>query len=155
VGGFAVQLADQAGAVVVATASPRSADTVRRQGADQVIDHTRGPIEAAVTEPVDAILNLVPLPDAGPLLSLVRPGGIFVTTVPPEPTAGGRDVRTAALFVRSDRDQLTALVQKVDSGALTVDIGETVFLDELTSVHARSDSGELRGKVVISTERVS
>lgn len=36
-----------------------------------------------------------------------------------------------------------------------VDVGETVLLEELTSVQARSDSSELRGKVVISTERAS
>jgi NADPH:quinone reductase-like Zn-dependent oxidoreductase len=40
VGGYAVQLAHQAGAFVIATATPRSADAVRRQGADQVVDHT-------------------------------------------------------------------------------------------------------------------
>lgn len=38
VGGFAVQLAKQAGATVVATASPRSAAQVRAEGADQIID---------------------------------------------------------------------------------------------------------------------
>ncbi len=40
VGKYAVQLAKRAGAHVIATASPRSADAVRAAGADQVIDHT-------------------------------------------------------------------------------------------------------------------
>lgn len=150
VGGYAVQLAKQAGAVVIATASPRSADAVRRQGADQVIDHTAEQVETAVTEPVDAILNLVPLSDPAPLVSLVRPGGVFVTTVPGQPEPQSTDVRTAVLFVRSDREQLAALVERVDAGTLTVDVAETVPLSELASVHARSDAGQLRGKVVLT-----
>ena len=40
VGGYAVQLAKQAGAHVIATASPRSSERVRTAGADEVIDHT-------------------------------------------------------------------------------------------------------------------
>ena len=41
VGGFAIGLAKHAGAFVIATASLRSADSVRAAGADVVIDHTR------------------------------------------------------------------------------------------------------------------
>jgi hypothetical protein len=40
VGGFVVQLAKWAGAEVIATASPRSADAVRAAGADHIIDYT-------------------------------------------------------------------------------------------------------------------
>src|SRR3954462_13662770 len=40
VGGYAVQLAKNAGAHVIATASPRSSEQVRTAGADEVIDHT-------------------------------------------------------------------------------------------------------------------
>src|SRR5205823_2292301 len=40
VGGYAVQLAKNAGAYVIATASPRSSDRVKAAGADEVVDHT-------------------------------------------------------------------------------------------------------------------
>ena len=58
VGGYAVQLAKRAGAHVIATASARSRDRVRSAGADEVIDHTTTQVTAAVTEPVDVLLNL-------------------------------------------------------------------------------------------------
>src|SRR4051812_695205 len=58
VGGYAVQLAKRAGAHVIATASPRSAERVRSAGADEVIDHTTTDVTAAVPEPVDVLLNL-------------------------------------------------------------------------------------------------
>ena len=59
VGGFAVQLAKGAGAAVIATASARSAETVRSFGADEVIDYTAVQIGDAVREPVDLVVNLV------------------------------------------------------------------------------------------------
>lgn len=150
VGGFAVQLAHQAGAFVIATASPRSIDAVHRHGADQVVDHTTTSASAAVTELVDVVLHLTPASDPAVLLDLVRPGGVVVTTVPPAPDPGGRGVRTAALFVRSDATQLTELVARVDAGVLEVDVAETLPLADLSAVHARSDDGGLRGKVVLT-----
>ena len=63
---------------------------------------------------------------------------------------GDRDVRTAALFVRSDRDQLARLVAMVDAGWLSVPVAETLPFSELASVHARSEAGGLRGKVVLT-----
>src|SRR6185437_9427480 len=44
VGGYAVQLAKQAGATVIATASAHSADRVRSYGADQIVDYTAAPL---------------------------------------------------------------------------------------------------------------
>jgi NADPH:quinone reductase-like Zn-dependent oxidoreductase len=40
VGGYAVQLAKNAGAYVIATAGPRSSEQAKAAGADEVIDHT-------------------------------------------------------------------------------------------------------------------
>jgi NADPH:quinone reductase-like Zn-dependent oxidoreductase len=150
VGGYAVQLAHQAGAFVIATASPRSADAVLRHGADQVVDHTATSVTAEVTSPVDVVLNLAPMPDPGAFLGLIKPGGVLVTTVPPAPEAGDDGIRSVALMVRSDREQLATLVERVDSGRLTVDVGRIVPLSQLAGVHGSSEAGELRGKVLLT-----
>ena len=73
VGGYAIQLAKRAGAHVIATASPRSAERVASAGADELIDHTTTPVSLA--EPVDALLNLARIaPDQlAALVTLVRP----------------------------------------------------------------------------------
>ncbi len=149
VGGYAVQLASGIGAHVIAAASPRSKGAVRAQGADEVVDRTAD-VAAAVSEPVDVVLNLAPLPDPEPLLGLLRPGGVLVTSVPPAPDPGDHDVRTCALFVRSDPEQLAHLVSLVDAGRLAVDVAETLTFPDLASVHARSEAGELHGKVVLT-----
>ncbi|MDW5596266.1 NADP-dependent oxidoreductase [Conexibacter stalactiti] len=153
VGGYAVQLAKRAGAHVIATASPRSSDRVRSAGADEVIDHTSTAVTAAVTEPVDVLLNLarIAAEELVALVTLIRPGGVVVNTVPTIPTPGDeeRGVRAVGVFVRSDAEQLSKLVAMTDRGELRVDVAEHVPLSELADVHARAGAGELSGKVVV------
>ena len=154
VGGYAVQLAKTAGAYVIATGSPRSTERLLRQGADEVVDHTSTDLTAAVSEPVDVLLNLAPIdPELfTKIAGLVRDGGVIVSTTVwmPAPTDEKRNLRGIDLFVRSDVAQLTELVNRVDRGELTVDIAERVGLPELASVHGRAADGTLAGKVVVT-----
>jgi NADPH:quinone reductase-like Zn-dependent oxidoreductase len=151
VGGYAVQLAKRARAHVIATASPRSAGRVKSAGADEVIDHTA--TEVRVAEPIDVLLNLARVaPDElVALAALVRPGGVVVNTVPtiPTPADEERGVRAVGVFVRSDVEQLSRLVELVDRGELRVDVAERVPLIGLPDVHARAATGDLPGRVVV------
>lgn len=153
VGGYAVQLAKNAGAYVIATASPRSIEQVKTSGADEIIDHTTTEVNAAVSEPVDVVLNLAPIdPERlAALLTRIRPGGVLVNTTVwmPAPSDERRGVRGIDLFVRSDADQLSRLVALIDSGELRVDVAQRVPLAELPAVHARAATGALHGKIVI------
>ncbi|HEX6342258.1 NADP-dependent oxidoreductase [Umezawaea sp.] len=153
VGGYAVQLAKQAGSHVIATAGPRSTEAVRSAGADEIVDHTTTSVLAAVTEQVDLVLNLAPVDPAvlARLVTLVRPGGVVVNTTiwMPAPTDEDRDVRGINLYVRSDADQLAKLVGLVDSGDLRVDVAQRVPLADLPEIHARAAAGGLHGKVVL------
>ncbi len=151
VGGYAVQLAKRAEAHVIATASPRSTERVRRAGADEIIDRTTTTVVEAVRPPIDVVLNLAPIEPAelGALAGLVRAGGIVLSTVPtamPDETAS---VRAVPVFARSDARQLAELVRMIDAGELHVDVAERLALSELPAVHARSDAGALPGKVVL------
>ncbi|HEY0534945.1 MAG TPA: NADP-dependent oxidoreductase [Actinoplanes sp.] len=153
VGGYAVQLAENAGAYVIATAGPRSSEHVKAAGADEVIDHTTTDVAAAVTASVDVVLNLAPIEPAqlAGLLNLVRAGGVLVNTTVwmPAPSDEQRGVRGIDLFVRSDAEQLKRLVALIDSGELHVDVAQRVPLAELPSVHAQAAAGALHGKTVI------
>jgi NADPH:quinone reductase-like Zn-dependent oxidoreductase len=151
VGGYAVQLAKRAGAHVIATAGPRSSDRVR--AADEVIDHTTTEVAAAVTEPVDVLLNLanITAEQLVALVALVRPGGVVVNTVPtiPTPADHERGVRGVGVFVRSDAQQLSRLVDLVNRGELRVEVAERVPLAELPAVHAKAATGALPGRIVV------
>lgn len=153
VGGYAVQLAVQAGAHVIATASPHSIEAVRAAGAHEVIDHTATDLVAVVTEPVDLLINLAPLdPDRFvALVALVRDGGAVVSTTAWMPAPGDpvRDVRSAVVFLRPNRDRLRRLVALVDAGRLTVVVDRRIPLAELPALHAEASSGGVVGKVIV------
>jgi NADPH:quinone reductase-like Zn-dependent oxidoreductase len=154
VGGYAVQLAVRAGAYVIATASPASSARVRTAGANEVIDHTSTEVSTAVTEPVDIVLNLAPVApeQLAALVDLVRPGGLIVNTTVwmPAPNDHERGVRGVNLFVRSDADQLSQLVDLVSKGELTVDVAKRVPLADLPALHADAAAGALpSGKVIV------
>ncbi|KAB8185271.1 NADP-dependent oxidoreductase [Microbispora catharanthi] len=153
VGGYAVQLAKRADAHVIATAGPRSSERVKTAGADEIIDHTITEVTAAVSEPVDVVLNLAPVDPAqlAALVALVRPGGVVVNTTVWMPAPGDeeRGVRGVDVFVRSDAEQLSRLVALVDRGELRVDVALRVPLAELPAVHAQAATGALSGKVIV------
>lgn len=152
VGGYAVQLADAAGATVTATASSRSADRLRAFGASQLIDYTVTSVPEAVGDArFDVVLNLVANSpeDAEALASLVADGGIFVTATTPAEGDAVRGVRTAQMAVHSDAEQLAELVSMVDAGGLRIDVAARRPLAELPDVHREAERGALPGKVVI------
>jgi NADPH:quinone reductase-like Zn-dependent oxidoreductase len=151
VGGYAVQLAKRVGAYVIATASPRSTERVRRAGADEIIDYTTTSVADAVSPSLDVVLNLAPVAPAelSALAGLVRAGGVVLSTLPTSMPIETSEVRAVPVYVRSDADRLAGLVAKVDAGELHVDVAERLPLSELSAVHARADAGALPGKVVV------
>jgi len=157
VGGYAIQLAKQVGAHVIATASPRSFGTVSDLGADEIIDHTTGDLLNALGDPVDVLLNLAPIaPDRfAELARRVRDGGVVVSTTPTvaTPSDEDRDVRGVTIFVEPDAATLTRLVGQIDRGELRIDIAERVPLSGLADLHRRAEAGLVRGKVVIVPPR--
>ena len=153
VGEDAVQLAKQAGAFVIATASGRSTDAVRTQGADQIIDYTATTPAEAITEPVDAVLNLVAAAesDVAALTGLIRDGGVIVTTSTPAAGDPDRGVRAVGMQLRTDADQLAALAKQVDDAReLRVEISATYPLSQAASVHELAAAGRIRGKVLLT-----
>lgn len=153
VGGYAVQLAKQAGAVVTATGRPRDADRLRDYGADRIvdyIDYTRFPI-VVEGAPFDVVLNLVATTDeqTEALIDVVADGGFHVGTMVSGPENPGREVRTRRVFVRSDASQLAGLVSRVDAGRLHIEVVNRVPLADAAAVHEDSDAGRLHGKTVL------
>jgi NADPH:quinone reductase-like Zn-dependent oxidoreductase len=154
VGGYAVQLAKQAGATVIATASPRSREAVEAFGADLIVDYTATAVTEAISESVDVVLNLVAAPgsDLAGLTGSVSDGGVLVSTTSPIRDDPGRGVRALNVFVRSDAGQLAAIVERVDSGELRVDVSERFPLSEIARVHELGEAGKFRGKVILTPD---
>ena len=152
VGGYLVQLAEEARAQVIATASPRRAPRHEAAGADGVLGHTRTAVPA-VDELVDLVVNLAPVAPAqlAALLPLIRAGGALVNTAVcvSAPSDEERGVRGIDLVVRSDADQLADLVARVSTGELVIDVAQQVALADLPAIHAQAASGHLHGTVIV------
>jgi NADPH:quinone reductase-like Zn-dependent oxidoreductase len=153
VGGYAVQLAKQAGAVVTATASARSAQRLRDYGVDRIIDYidySTTPI-TIVGQPFDVVLNLVSTApkETAALVDLVADGGIHVGTMTSGQEDPQRRVRAQRMFVRSDAAQLAELVGRVDAGQLSIGVAARRPVDEAAVVHDDSDANRLPGKIIL------
>lgn len=151
VGGYAVQLARQAGATVTATGDSRSVGRLHSYGLDEVIDYTVTPLLQAVAgRRFDVVLSLVRATpeETTQLTELVADGGTFLSTIPGPVTA--RDgVRTVQVFVRSDAAELAGLVSRVDAGDLKIYVGQRRLLADLAAVHHEADAGRLAGKTIL------
>lgn len=153
VGGYAVQLANRAGAVVTATARERDAERLRGLGADRIvdyIDYTSSPIDVEGGT-FDVVLNLVSTTDeqTEALIGVVADGGFHVGTMVFGPQNPDRGVRSQRVFVRSDAAQLAELVSRVDDGQLRIEVAHRRPLEQAAAVHADSDSGNLHGKTIL------
>jgi NADPH:quinone reductase-like Zn-dependent oxidoreductase len=153
VGGYAIQLAKQAGAFVTATATTRDADRLRDFGADRIvgyIDYADVPI-AVEGAPFDVVLNLISTsPDqTEAIIGVVADGGFHIGTMTSGPDNPGRGVRTQRVFVRSDAAQLADLVSRVDAGQLRIGIANRRPLADGAAVHEDSDTGRLHGKTIL------
>ena len=151
VGGYAVQLAKRAGAIVTATASARSAGRVRSYGAERIVDYAATPLLQAVAgQRFDVVLNLVRTSpeETAVLADLAADGGAFVSTTGPA-LDPGRGVRAVQMFARSDAAQLAGLIARVDAGDLKIDVAQRRPLTNLAAVHDQAAAGQLPGKTIL------
>ena len=151
VGGYAVQLATQAGATVTATASPRSAERLRTYGADRIIDYTAAPCHQTAGQQYDVVLNLVRTSpqETAELTELVTDGGALVSTTFPSPQNPGRGIRLVSVYLRTDAAQLATQVARVDAGQLNIHVAARRPLTDLPAVHDEAVTGKLPGKTIL------
>jgi NADPH:quinone reductase-like Zn-dependent oxidoreductase len=145
VGSVAVQLARAAGARVIGTASERNHDYLRSLGAEPVT-YGDGLVERvqAIGAPT-ASLDLV----GGEALISTYNLGVPASRVASIVDASVAERGGAYVFVRPDRADLTALVDLVEAGKLTVDVAETYPLERAADAHRRSEEGHVRGKIAV------
>lgn len=133
VGSFTVPLLKLAGAHVIATASPRSAEAVRRLGADEIVDYTRRPHPHG----------------ADVLINLAAEGADRLTGLATRAVSAAAPVAGHHFVARNDPAQLARLARLIDAGDLPVDVTATRPLDELADLHRDTEAGRVRGKVIV------
>jgi len=151
VGGYAVQLAKRAGAMVIATASVENDSYVRRLGADGVIDYRARRFEERV-KGIDAVLDTVGGETLDRSYGVLKRGGIIVSSAvqPSRETAEQHGVRAVFFLVQVTTERLKTIGEMIDGGTLQSEVGEVLWLDEARRGHEMLEGApHRRGKIVI------
>ncbi|RJO77227.1 NADP-dependent oxidoreductase [Nocardia panacis] len=154
VGSFLVQLANIAGAQVLATARAAAADQVTRLGAAETIDYTAGSVTDQVRalrpDGIDALFDLVSPPEKlAELTDLVRSGGAVYSIIgaADETALRERGITGGNLVSSSGASELARLLARVANGDVVVPIEGTIPLEQApTAIGA----GGARGKTVLT-----
>jgi len=151
VGGYLLQLAKRAGAMVVTTAAAKDTSYVRRLGAYGVIDYRVKPFEEQVKD-VDAVLDTVGSGTLEPSYGVLKPGGILVSSAaqPSEEKAQQHGVRARFFLVEVTTERLKKIAELIDAGELDTEVGEVLWLHEARQAHEMLEGApHRRGKIVI------
>jgi NADPH:quinone reductase-like Zn-dependent oxidoreductase len=156
VGSFAVQLAAQRGATVIATARPGAEDDfVRALGASDTVDYSTGDVPGAVRakypDGVTALIDLVNRDEAfAPMAALVRDGGRIATTlgVADVEALAQRDIRATNIMGSPTPEKLVTLADAAVAGTLRVEVQRTFPLDSANEA-LQAFSGGTLGKLVL------
>jgi NADPH:quinone reductase-like Zn-dependent oxidoreductase len=154
VGAYAVQLAKQAGAYVIATAFTRDVDYARSLGADQVIDVRTARFEDEVKD-IDVVIDTVGGDTLDQSFKVLKPGGVLVSAVaiPDQDKAARHHVRGVWFLVTVTSQGLAKIADLIDSGQLTVNVGEVLPIAEARLAHEMlAGKPHKRGKIVLQVD---
>lgn len=157
VGSFAVQLAAQRGATVIATAKAGGEDAyVRGLGAIDAVDYATGDVAEAVSARypagIDVLIDLVSRGDAfAAVAGLVRAGGRIATTLGAADIDGlaARGIRATNVMGVPTPAKLDALAAQVAAGTIRVEMQWAFPLAEAAAALAAFGAGT-RCKIVLT-----
>jgi len=148
-GGFAVQYAHQAGAVVFAAATGSQMDYLRGLGADHVIAYDSEQFEASAND-IDLVLDYVGGEVLNRSWSVLADDGVIVSTASPAITASTPAGRRGLWFLNTpDAARLDAIAKDVAAGALQSKVAAVVRFDELPEAIERNRTQPQVGKTVV------
>jgi NADPH:quinone reductase-like Zn-dependent oxidoreductase len=150
VGHFAVRLAKWKDAHVFATASTKNQDLLRKLGVDEPIDYTKQRFEN-VARNIDIVLDTIGGETQERSWSVLKKGGNLVSLVQPPSEEKAKELGVRAAFVAShpNGEQLAEISKIIDSGKLAPIIDRILPLSEARRAHELSQSGHVRGKIVL------
>ena len=148
VGAFAVQIARSLGARVIGTASERNHDHLRGVGAEPVAygDGLVERVRALAPDGIDVVLDFGGDDLVETTKALLADGGAVASVV----DAAARDeLGGHYVWVRPSTEDLDALTDLIEAGTVTVDVAEVFELADAAAAHEASQTGHVRGKVVV------
>jgi NADPH:quinone reductase-like Zn-dependent oxidoreductase len=149
VGAYAVQFAASAGLDVIAVVGSNDVDYVRNLGARTVQDYqSREP--GVGIRPVDVVVDTVGGETRERSFRLLKPDGILVSVVSPEPSPGRPGVRSVFFYVEVTTVRLNTLNTLLESGKISPRVGSVLPLRETRVAHEMlGGAPHKRGKIVL------
>jgi NADPH:quinone reductase-like Zn-dependent oxidoreductase len=155
VGHFAIQLAKWKGAHVLATASTKNQEVLRKVRADETIDYTTQNFED-VARNLDIVLDTVGGETQERSWRVLKKGGVLISLVQPpsKEKAAQFGVRGFVCAVQPDGAQLHKIAKLIDSAKLRPTIDRILPLSEARRAHELSQNGHARGKIVLRVKDI-
>lgn len=155
VGVFAVQLARDRGAHIIATASAHNRDFVMQLGADEFIDYKSQRFEE-IARDIDVVFDGVGGDTFDRSLALLKPGGRIITIAASAEGEAARDerVKNAFFIVEPNQSQLIEVAKLIDAGKWKPVVDAVVPLSDAASAYNGSvKPRQGRGKLVIDVTK--
>ncbi|MGB8169721.1 MAG: NADP-dependent oxidoreductase [Chthoniobacteraceae bacterium] len=150
VGVFAIQLARQAGAFVITTASARHREFLTQLGADQVIDYKTERFEEQLRD-LDVVFDGVGGATLRRSWGVLKDSGRLVTIAADGEVASDERTKAAFFIVEPNRQQLTEIAALFDRGELLAFVDAVVPLEQASAAYFGGvERRQGLGKVVVS-----
>jgi NADPH:quinone reductase-like Zn-dependent oxidoreductase len=148
VGRSAVFAAKELGGTVIAAVLARQTADAQEIGADRVVALDRES-EISALDPVDSVADTLGGETAALLLKKLRHGGIYASVAGPPVNVGlAADVVIRVMRVKSNPMTLVHMAEAVQSGKLSIPLGNRFTLRNASQAHAAAESGA-KGKIVL------
>jgi NADPH:quinone reductase-like Zn-dependent oxidoreductase len=166
IGTFAVQLARYFGAEVTGVCSTANLELVKSLGAEKTIDYTREDF-TKTARTYDIIFDAVAKSSFSRCKSSLKPGGIYLTTIPSlgvilQMLRTSKFGRKRAIFAASGFAPSSEMVKNliflkelIEAGELRSVIDRCYPLDQIAKAHRYVEKGHKKGNVVITVEHNS
>jgi NADPH:quinone reductase-like Zn-dependent oxidoreductase len=150
VGSFAVQLAKNQGAYVIASDAATKADYIQDLGADEVLDSQAQSFDGI--SPVDVVLNFASEDLVERAYAVIKAGGRYATSLQKTAPEGVdvRGIRGSSIYVKPSTERLAQIAELFDAGKLKVLVSRTFPFSEINEAYAARQSATEPGKIGVT-----
>lgn len=163
VGSYGVQIAKALGASVTGVCSTTNIELVKNLGADQVIDYKKEKFNDILTE-YDIVLDCVGNESLQSCASVLKPDGIYITTLPNpktsvemltthlKPPVFENQQKSITVFTVPGGSKLEEIRSLIEAGKVRSLVDKVYPLEQATQAHDYSKQGRTKGKIVLKVK---
>lgn len=161
VGVYAVQIAKEMGARVVAVCGPDNIEFCNELGADEVLNYREEDFSKRQAA-YDVVYDVIGRSSPDRVAAALKPGGRYITTIPGLGTAfaaakswftskllPGKRKTTHLVLVKPHPNDLLAMASMIEQGKMQTVVDGHYALDDIEQAFERSQTWRARGKIII------